>query len=236
MRRLIMAKLAAATALTLAACGAWGGPAPTQTAIVLIQGTSPLGNAATATALATEPAATPAAADTSAPANTPLPAASADPLSTAESGLAEAGQDPLLRAYRALVGIQLNAALVAEAVRQVEAGRVDQNELPVAALAVGALTQAVDETLPATTPPLALASQWQAAVAHHEEVKSLGGQWLLGQMSLADISAALGPIQADLQRLLAEADAVLAAEYGVEVSELTAHRERLVAAIGRVFE
>jgi hypothetical protein len=236
MRRLIPAALAIATSLALAGCGSFGGPAPTQTAIVLIQGTSPLVNAATATPLATEPANAPAATSTAVPADTPLPATSAGPLSTAEAGLAGVTGDPLLRTYRSLVGIQLNAALVAEAVRQVDAGRVDQSELPVAALAVGALTQSVDETLPTTIPPPALASQWQAAVAQHEAVKDLGGQWLLGQMSLAEISAALSPIQADLQRLLAEADAVVAAEYGVEVLELTSHRERLVAAIGGVFQ
>ena len=235
MRRFITATLALTITLALTACGSFGGLAPTQTAIVLVQGTSPLASAATATTGVTAPTTTTAPAEVTL---TPMPAAtaSADPLATAETGLAGIEGDPLLRAYRSLIGIQLNATLVAEAVKQVQAGRVDQDELPVAALAVGALTQSVDESLPGTTPPPALTSQWQAAVALHEEMKALGAQWLIGQMSLADISAALTPIQADLQRLLAEADAVVAAEYNVEVGELTSHRERLVAAIGSVFE
>src|SRR5687767_9689494 len=128
MRRLILAGLAA---LALAACGTRGGPAATPTAMVLAQGTSPLATAAPPSATVAVP--------TDMPASTETPVlevtATADGVPTAEPGLAAAGSDPLLRTYRAMVAIQLNAALVAETVTQVQAGRLDEEEMPVAALA-----------------------------------------------------------------------------------------------------
>jgi len=63
----------------------------------------------------------------------------------------------------------------------------------VAALALGALTQGVDEGLPGLTPPPELDAQWQAAVAHHEAVKALGARWLLGQVEVAEVSEAFEP-------------------------------------------
>ena len=221
--------LALCAALTLAACGARGTTPPTQTAIVLVEGTSPL------TSPATDTAAPPTA--SAPPSETTAPAATVTtPAATAAAGLDALSGDPLLRTYRSLVAIQVNAALVAETVGQVQAGRIDDDEMPVAALALGALTQSVDDGLPGVSPPPALAAQWQAAVARHEEVKALGAQWLIGQATVAEVAAALQPIRADLQRLLAEADSAVAAEYGVSAAELTEHRERMVAAVGGVFE
>jgi hypothetical protein len=94
----------------------------------------------------------------------------------------------------------------------------------------------VDEALPSVEPPPALAAQWDEAVAQHEAVKALGARWLIGQATVDEVAAALVPMRADLQRLLAEADAAVAAEYGVSAAELTEHRERLVSAVGGVFE
>jgi len=73
-------------------------------------------------------------------------------------------------------------------------------------------------------------------VALHEEVKALGARWLIGQMSVAEVAAAMDPIQAELERLVAEGDAAVASEYGVSAAELTEHRVRLVEAVGGVFE
>jgi hypothetical protein len=233
MLRLLLISLAV---LALAACGARD-PGPTQTAPAALE------NNATAAALpqATLPAPAATALAPEATATTPataVPAASAtaEPQPTAAPGLTAASGDPLLRTYRSLVAIQVNTALVAETVAQVQAGRIDQDEMQVAALALGALTQAVDEGLPGLTPPPELDAQWQAAVAHHAAVKALGARWLLGQVEVAEVSAALAPIQADLERLVSEADAVVAAQYGVSAAELTEHRVRLVQAVGGVFE
>ena len=233
MRRLLLTAL---TALALAACGARD-PGPTQTAPVVLENNATAATLPQATLPA--PAATaiaPLATATTAATALPLASATAAPQATAEPGLAAASSDPLLRTYRSLVAIQVNTALVAETVAQVQAGRIDQEEMQVAALALGALTQGVDEGLPGLTPPPELDAQWQAAVAHHEAVKALGARWLLGQVEVAEVSAALGPIQADLERLVSEADAAVAAKYGVSASELTEHRLRLVQAVGGVFE
>ncbi len=51
-----------------------------------------------------------------------------------------------------------------------------------------------------------------------------------------DVNAAMGPIQTELERLVAEADQAVGAEYGVSAAELTEHRVRLVEAVGGVFE
>ena len=219
--------------LVLAACGG-GAPGATQTAIGLVVGASPL------TILATEVppivTAMPPTAPNAEPATATLPPVPTATAGTAQPGLPSASGDPLLRTYRSLVAIQMNAALVAEALGQVQAGRVGPDEMPVAALAIGAMTQAVDESLPSVTPPASVKAQWEAAVARHAEVKELGARWLLGQMDVPAVSAAMVPIQADLERLLVEAEAAVAAQYGVSAAELTAHRVRLVAALGNVFE
>ncbi len=229
MRRVILLWGLVLCTLGLAACGG-AAPGATQTAIVLVVGTSPL----TTEAAPSETPLTPTAVD--AATLPPAPTATTAPAGSAEPSLPSASADPLLRTYRSLVAIQTNAALVAEALAQVQAGRLDPEEMPVAALAMGALTQAVDESLPSVTPPGSVKTQWEEAVARHEEVKDLGARWLLGQMEVAEVSAAMGPIQADLERLLVEAEAAVAAQYGVSAAELTAHRVRLVAAIGGVFE
>ena len=148
--------------LVLTACGG-GAPGATQTAIVLVVGASPL------TILATEvpPTVTamPPTAPNTEPATATLPPVPTATAGTAQPGLPSASGDPLLRTYRSLVAIQMNAALVAEALGQVQAGRVGPDEMPVAALAIGAMTQAVDESLPSVTPPASVKAQWEAAVA-----------------------------------------------------------------------
>ena len=227
MRRLLVLVLTALSLLSLAACGGAGTP-PAPTAAPFVQGTVPV---ATETTPA-DTVAAPTAEETATATEALLP--TAEPAT--ESALTAAGADPLLRAYRSMVAIQVNAALVGETVAQVQAGRIDPDEMPVAALALGALTQSVDEGLPGITPPAALAAQWDAAVALHEEVKALGARWLIGQMSVAEVAAAMDPIQAELERLVAESDAAVASEYGVSAAELTEHRVRLVEAVGGVFE
>jgi hypothetical protein len=218
-------------AVGLAACGTRGAPAATATNAVLAAGTSPLATAPAATATVPAPAATLART------STPLPAASPSAEApTAEPGLPTVSGDPLLRTYRSMVAIQVNAALVAETVRQVQAGRLDPEEMPVAALALGALTQSVDEGVTGVAPPPALDAQWQAALAQHAQVKALGARWALGVVDVGDVSSALTPIQADLERLLAEADAAVASQYGVQAAELTEYRQKLVAAVGSVLE
>lgn len=226
MRRVIMLWGLVLCTLGLAACGG-AAPGATQTAIVLVVGASSLTTEAA-------PSETPTAVN--AATLPPAPTATTSPPGSAEPSLPSANADRLLRTYRSLVAIQMNAALVAEALAQVQAGRLDPEEMPVAALAMGALTQAVDEALPSVTPPGSMKTQWEQAVTRHEEIKDLGARWLLGQMEVAEVSAAMGPIQADLERLLVEAEAAVAAQYGVSAAELTAHRVRLVAAIGGVFE
>lgn len=225
MRKLLMYGLAAFSLLSLAACGGRGLSVATPTPVVLVVGTSPLATEAPPSATAATVTEAPPATATTTPATT----------STTPSVEAATG-DPLLRTYRSLVAIQMNAALVGETVAQVRAGRINSEEMPVAALALGALTQSVDETLPGVTPPLVLAAQWTRAVALHEAVKDLGARWLLGAVDVDEVDAALGPIREELERLLAEADATVGAEYGVSAAELTEHRVRLVAAVGGVFE
>lgn len=233
MRSLLLAVLASFVVLSLAACGGPAPISPTQTVPVLVEGTSPLATEAPVDATATRVSVAAPTETLPAPTSTVVSTATA----TATPGPAEAlSGDPLLRTYRSMVAIQVNAALVAETVAQVQAGRLDEEEMPVAALALGALTQSVDEALPSVSPPPALARQWDEAFAQHEAVKALGARWLVRQATVAEVAAALVPIRADLQRLLAEADAAVAAEYGVSAAELTEHRERLVSAVGGVFE
>ena len=227
MRRRFALVWAVLCLLSLTACGGGGSP-PAPTAAQLVQGTVPVATEATPA----DTVAAPMAEDTATATEALLP--TAEPAT--ESALTAAGTDPLLRAYRSMVAIQVNAALVGETVAQVQAGRIDPDEMPVAALALGALTQSVDEGLPGITPPAELAAQWDAAVALHEEVKALGARWLIGQMSVAEVAAAMDPIQAELERLVAEGDAAVASEYGVSAAELTEHRVRLVEAVGGVFE
>jgi len=150
MRRLLVLVLTALSLLSLAACGGAGTP-PAPTAAPFVQGTVPV---ATETTPA-DTVAAPTAEETATATEALLP--TAEPAT--ESALTAAGADPLLRAYRSMVAIQVNAALVGETVAQVQAGRIDPDEMPVAALALGALTQSVDEGLPGITPPAELAAQ-----------------------------------------------------------------------------
>lgn len=217
--------------VSLAACAGRGMGAPTPTPIVIVAGTSLLATAEAASATPVAPAeiasveATPipAASDTAAPTATPDP-------------VTEALADPLLRTYRVMVSMQVNATLLAETAALVEAGQLEEDDTAVAALALGALTQSVDEDAPQVTPPPELDGAWQSAVAAHETIKAAAGQWLLGPADAGSLSESLAPSLADLEAALVQADGAVATAYGVDAAELTEYRQRIATTVKRLYE
>jgi hypothetical protein len=216
----------------LAACSGRGlGLAPTQTPIVIIAGTSPF-------AEATDTAPPPTATGTLPPTDTPLPPSPTATLAPSDTPgpLPAALGDPLLRAYRVMVSIQVNAALLAATAASAEAGTLETDDTAVAALAMGSLTQSVDESIAGVAPPPELDGPWQTALAAHDAVKAVAGQWLLGGIELADVADALAQPQADLEAALTQADQVVAAAHDVDGGEMTRYRQQITRAIGRLYE
>jgi hypothetical protein len=220
-------------AALLAACaGAPLGAAPTQTAIVIVAGTSPLNTPEPPTS-APPDTATPST--TVAPSTTPPPSPSPAPSATPVPQ-AETLGDPLLRAYQVMVSMQLTAALLAETAERVTAGELEADDTAVAGLAVAALVQSVDSAGVGVTPPPELAEAWQTALDAHTAVKAVAGDWLLGAVEAADLPAALAEPQADLEMALSDAEQVVAAAYAVDAAALTEYRQRIPLALERLFE
>lgn len=215
-------------AFVLAACGG-----PTATPEVLGTPVS----LPTVTAVVVEPSATAAPTDAP-PVVTEFAEATATPegVTEAEAAIDTVLGDPLLRAYRVMVAMQVNATFLADAAEATVAGEMEGDDIAVSALVFGALTQAVDEDVPGVAAPPELANAWTAALAAHEAIKGVSGQWLLGQLTAAQAGAALAPLQADLEAALVEADGVVAAGYFVQAASLTQYRARLTLAMEALFE
>jgi len=221
-------------ALALAACGA---PAVTPTAVG-----ATLAPERTPTLLSAGPSATPAPANTeAAPVVTKFVDASATPEATNAADAADAAMDavlgdPVLRTYRVMVAMQVNAMFLANTAQATVTGEMEGDDIPVSVLVFGALTQSVDEDAAGVAPPPELAAAWQAALAAHAGIKQVSGQWLLGQLSTAEVLTALAPLQADLEAALVQADAAVAVTYDVQAASLTAYRARVTLALEKLFE
>jgi hypothetical protein len=113
---------------------------------------------------------------------------------------------------------------------------MEGDDIPVAALVYGTLTQSVDDDVAGVTPPAALAAAWAAAQTAHAGVKLVAGQWLLGELTAAEMAGALAPLQADLEPALVLADAAVAEQYHVQAASLTGYRARLTLALKALFE
>jgi hypothetical protein len=137
-----------------------------------------------------------------------------------------------------MVSMQVTGELLAETAARAQAGELDDEDTAVAALALGALVQAVDEDVPAVTPPAELAGAWQRAAAAHEAVKSTAGAWLLATASpdAGSLGAALAPSLAELEAALVEADGVVARTYGMDGPRLTEYREQITRALRRLYD
>ena len=144
--------------------------------------------------------------------------------------------DPVLRTYRVMVSMQVNATFLADTAQATAAGVMEGDDIPVAALVYGTLTQSVDDDVAGVTPPAELAEAWAAAQAAHAGVKQVAGRWLLGELSAAEMAGALAPLQADLEAALVLADAAVAKAYHVQAASLTGYRARLTLALERLFE
>jgi hypothetical protein len=215
--------------LALAAC-ARATPGALNTATPVLP-TVALDNTAAPTEAA--PSATPAA-----PAGTDTPAAAEATLEATEmaGALDTVLSDPVLQTYRVMLAMQVNAQFLADTVQATAAGTLEGDDAPVAALLFGTLTQSVDEDAAGVTPPPELTSAWQAALAAHEGVKALSGQWLLSEVSTAEMVTQLGSLQSNLEAALTDADTVVAATYHVQAASLTHYRERLRTAMETLFE
>ncbi len=220
-------------ALALAACSA-----PTAAPATV----TPLSVVLTATPPAAEPSATAAPAETEA-----APAASATPTelgqapeaatqTAAEDALDTLLDDPVLSTYRVMVSMQVNATFLADTAQATAAGAMEGDDIPVAALVYGTLTQSVDDQVAGVTAPPELGGAWAAALAAHQGVKQVAGQWLLGELTPAEMAGALAPLQTDLEAALVQADAAVAAAYHVQAASLTGYRARLTLALERLFE
>jgi hypothetical protein len=223
----------------LAGCSGGGIGGPTQTAIVIIEGTSPLDPAGLPTPGAVaQPTETMAAAASDTPAVSETATPAPEPKGTGTGGPDPAAVlgDPLLRTYRVMVSMQVAGELLAETAARVQAGELDEEDVGVAALAFGALVQSMDEDVPAVTPPAELAAAWQRALTAHEAIKARAGEWLLGAQDAGTLGAALAPSLVELEAALAQADTVVARTYGMEGPRLTEYREQIRRALGRLYD
>ncbi|MCC7359603.1 MAG: hypothetical protein IT317_09010 [Anaerolineales bacterium] len=231
-------RLLAAASLLAACAGQTVTPAPT--APPPVASTVPVEAAATATAAtataAPSPTAPAASATALAPEATPAAEVTVVASPAASDELNDLLSDPILSTYRVMVAMQVNAAFLHDTAVATAAGAMEGDDLPVAALVFGALTQAVDQDVADGVPPSELAAPWAAALAAHDGIKQVAGRWLVGELSAEQMAADLAPLQADLEAALVQADAVMAQTYHVQATSLTAYRARVALALEKLFE
>jgi hypothetical protein len=188
--------------------------------------------AATSLPTAVPATATPAITATRAPvvSETLLP-----PSATPEASPARPS-DALLRAYRLMISMQVNAVLFNETATRVAAGELDTEDLAVAFVALTALTQAVDEDLPGFVPPAELAEPWETALAAHNEVKSIAGRLTIGLLDAAAARDALAVPITNLETALVSADEAVSTQFGVSGPRLTEYRHQISRAAQRLYD
>jgi hypothetical protein len=184
------------------------------------------------TACAPTPGTGPSA--TAAPSPSPL-AATPAPVGTMVA-LSSQERDAFAQSYRLMVLAELDARLLLEFAQRVEGGRSSGSESTGSFLGLGAIFQAVGESLNAFAPPAALDRYWGSILTDAEATQDILTRWEDEAINASTVIAELQPVITDLNTTVADVGALLGTSYGFDPVALSAARDEVMGTIPVFFE
>ena len=167
-----------------------------------------------------------------APSHTPEP----PPPSSTPSPLPEEISEAIRQTYLAIFLIQIDAQLVEEAASRTQSGDLTGFEQVGALLAIAALIEGVDQSLAEIMPPESLTDHLGDARLVHGQTKSLLAEWFNDEIDSAEVSAGMGPILLDAERVIAGAEQTLAEVFGFDLDQLAEERQETLDSLPDIFE
>lgn len=184
------------------------------------------------TACAPTPGAGPSA--TAAPSPSAL-AATPAPVGT-EVALTTQEREAFAQSYRLMILAELDARLLLEFAQRVEGGRISGSESTGSFLGLGAIFQAVGESLNDFKPPAALDRYWKSIIADTGSTQDIFTRWQDEAIDPSTVIAELQPVITDLNGTVADAGALLGSQYGFDPVALSAARDEVMGTIPVFFE
>jgi len=168
----------------------------------------------------------------------PEPTATLEPTDTPEpTEIPEELEEQVTQLYGVVVLIQADAVLLNEAAERTAAGDLAGAEQFGLLIGLGAVVQAVDETIPEIDPPGPLAGAWEDAVAVHEQTKDIFGRWLDEEIVSTQVVEEMEPVLEEAERVSLAVEGIMAGAYGADAGELAENRhEAIDEMVAGIFE
>lgn len=168
-----------------------------------------------------EPSVTPNPSPSTSPTNTPVPPEISDAAK---------------QSYLAMLMIQINSLLVAEAAERTQSGELSGVDQIGAVLAIAALIEGANQSIPEISPPDTLSKQWDKLVEVHEQTKEIMSSWFNDEIDSGDVLETIAPILFEADNILIEVEQLLSEEFNFDPDELTRERERILTTLSEIFE
>ena len=168
----------------------------------------------------TAPTATQSPSPTFTPTSTPIP-----------PELSEAAR----QTYLAMLFIQIDAELIKEAAVRTQSGELSGVDQFGALLAIAALMEGVDQSLPDISPPESLQEYWSEITEIHEQTKGIMRDWFNEEINSSDVVEEISPLLSSLEQQLSRVENSLADEFNFDVNEITQAREEILESVPEIF-
>jgi hypothetical protein len=145
-----------------------------------------------------------------------------------------AEQEQILETWKVLAFVQLEAKLLKEIGMRVEDGSIEGDDVFSTLIALGALVEGVESSLPEIEPLPTLQSQWDAALETHAQTQDIVARWFDREIEAEQALTEIEPALTDAEALLEEAEAVLAESYDIAPEDMEATREGMYQQVSGV--
>ena len=171
--------------------------------------------------LISEPTSIPSPSPTIMPSSTPIP-----------PEISEAAK----QTYLAMLLIQVESQLVYEAAARTQSGELSGFDQFGALLAIAALIEGADQSIPGISPPESLNAYWMELIEVHNQTKSLLSKWFNEEIDSSDVVESISPVLDTADENLLSVELKLADEFNFDVNEITSEREKVLSSLPEIFE
>lgn len=172
---------------------------------------------------------------------TPSPTSSVTPTppatpSLAPSPLPDDLSESIKQSYLAIFLIRVDAELVNEAADRTQSGDLTGFDQVGALLAIAAVMEGVDQSLPEITPPEPLQTYWEEARSVHEQTKEILGDWFNDELDSAEVLIRMESVLLTAEGIIENVEETLARDFGFDLEQLTEERQEILESLPEIFE
>jgi hypothetical protein len=124
--------------------------------------------------------------------------------------------------------MQLEVEMLNEIALQVQEGELEGFEAFGTLLALSALIEEVDKSLPDVEPLPELRGPWDDLTGIHEEIKGIISRWVNDEIDSSRVVGETNPLLENAESALNQAETVLEEDYDLPSAELTSRRQELM--------